>query len=313
MILGNNKNTNRDKELNGREIDIKLKLAFKNFNCWFILILFITFLLKANTGICLVSLIPETDVFFTENNLTLYVGKSDWRNVAVGPIYGNYFESDDSGASFEIVASITNPDLIYRGTNPFYDYYRLECGSNTIKLSVKQPDIQVWSETNLSKFMDLLARVYKLGEDRYGPLNLDYSGIKLKLVPLIGFLIIVFLAMLINSGLERSRRNYYVEPTIAYFAGFYYLFIFVIPQFTDIFQSFSPARIPSSTLCLILSTTSYYGLFLHTLALGFFAPCIFFQLKHVLSVNKAAFLKAAWISFFLIYLATLSMIIFMPL
>lgn len=281
-------------------------------NCRFFLILLIAFLLKANTGLCLVSLVQETEVFFTESILTLYVSKSDWKRVAVGPVYGNYFASDNSGESFKIVESIASSDFVYKGDSPFSAYYRLECSSNTIRLSVKPPEIQDWSETNLSKFIDLLARVYKLGENRYGPLNFDYSGIKLKLIPLLGFLIIVLFSVFINSKVEKSERNYYVMPTIAFFGGFYYLFIFVIPQFVEIFQSFSASSIPSSTLCLISSSTSYYGLLLHTLALGLFSPCVFFQLKHVLSANKAVFLKAAWISFFLMYMATLSIVIFMP-
>lgn len=265
----------------------------------------------SSPGYCLKYAIPDSDIFI-QDFTDLYVSKSDPKHIAIGPIYGNYIESFNSGDLFRIIATNTNPITEIQNSSLYEDYYKLEIGSGSIILSAKSKDEKDWHKTNLSEFIALLARIRELGENKYGPLNFNTGDIKLKLIPLLGFILIGFLSVVLNNKVEKTKRNYHIQSTLIFFGVFYYVFIFVLPEFCILFQTFGfkTAWIPNSTLCLLFSSTSYYGLFFHTITIGFFSPCIFFQLKHILSDSTATFLKGLWICIFLLYGSILNIIIF---
>lgn len=276
-------------------------------------ILLILFVFVTQHCFCLVRSITQEEIFLDSKNLDLFINKSQPENIVVGPIYGKYFESNDFGLSFKIVSSFTQTPFDNFMDSDFKQFYQFELATDSLVLNFKKPDETNWTPTNLSEFVGMLEWSNYLTGFRFGKVRFfENYELNSKVAALFCILLTIFASISLNKCVPKEKRNYLFWPTVLYFSFFYYFFLFVLPQFAEIFQAMSLNRLPNSTICLLTSFDSYYGMFLNSIVFTLFSPTIFFQLRHILTEQKGKFLQGAWVIFFLSYMALIVLCIFMP-
>ena len=279
----------------------------------YLMIFLILFVFVTQHCFCLVRSITQKEMFLDNEALTLFINKSQPENVVVGPIYGKYFESNDFGLSFKIVSSFTPALFDDFVDSSFKQLYQFELATDSLVLNFKKPDEVDWTPTNLSEFVGMLAWSDYLTGHRHGKVRF-FENYELNSIvsALFCILLTIFTSIFLNRCVAKDKRNYLFWPTVLYFSFFYYWFLFALPQFAEIFQGMSLNMLPNSTICLLTSFDSYYGMFLNSIVFTLFSPTIFFQLRHILTEQKAKLLRWAWVLFFLSYVALMVLCVFMP-
>ena len=272
----------------------------------------ILFVFVTQQGFCLIRCITQEEIFL-DSKLDLYINQSKPENIVVGPIYGKYFDSNDFGLSFKIVSSFTQTPFNNLSNSPYKQFYQFELGTTSLVLNFKKPDETNWTKTSISEFVDMLEWSNELTGYRFGKVRFfENYELNSKFAALFCVLLTIFISISLNRCVAREKRDYLFLPTVLYFSFFYFVFLFVLPQFAEIFQGMSLNRLPNSTICLLTSFDSYYGMFLNSIAFSLFSPTIFFQLRHLLTGKKAEFLKGTWILLFLSYMLILNLCIYLP-
>lgn len=272
----------------------------------------ILFVFVTQQGFCLIRCITQEEIFL-DSKLDLYINQSKPENIVVGPIYGKYFDSNDFGLSFKIVSSFTQTPFNNLSNSPYKQFYQFELGTTSLVLNFKKPNETNWTKTSISEFVDMLEWSNELTGYRFGKVRFfENYELNSKFAALFCVLLTIFISISLNRCVAREKRDYLFLPTVLYFSFFYFVFLFVLPQFAEIFQGMSLNRLPNSTICLLTSFDSYYGMFLNSIAFSLFSPTIFFQLRHLLTGKKAEFLKGTWILLFLSYMLILNLCIYLP-
>jgi len=279
----------------------------------YLVIFLILFVLVTQHCFCLVRCITQEEIFLDRGNLALFINKSQPENIVVGPIYGKYFESNDFGIAFKIISSFTPTLFDNFIDSSFKQLYQLEFATDSLVLNFKKTDEADWTPTSLSEFVGMLEWSNYLTGCSYGKVRFfENYELNSKVSALFCVLLTIFASISLNRCVAKEKRNYLFWPTVLYFSFFYYLFLLVLPQFCEIFQGMSLNRLPNSTICLLTSFDSYYGMFLNSIVFTLFSPTIFFQLRHILTEQKAKFLQGAWVLLFLSFMALMVFCIFMP-
>ena len=260
---------------------------------WLIAIAYIFCFMASSQA--LVRAITQEEIFLDKSDLNLHIHKESSSKIVVGPIYGKYFISNDSGEQFNLLASFSLGDYEIFERSEFKELYAFSFATDSLTLKFRKNKEEGFKNSSLSEFVTLLGWANSLGRWRFG--KIDFLKPPEVHPVLFGFIMVLlpfFASYLINKKFEEQERHYYIWQTLFYFGFIFFLTLFAIPQFREIYDSMGTYRFPASSLCFINSWGSFYGLILNSLVFGVLSPTIFFQLRHLVKKDKIQYLKVFW-------------------
>ncbi len=218
-----------------------------------------------------------------EKSSKIYVKIDNPRYIIIGPYFGCYFESEDTGKSFRVVKEKPSKEKFLNSEQEGKILYKLTEKDSQVDLYVSEDAGKNWDLTSLGELFELIDE-----ECRRGSLVLVREDNLTYILSIVFSLVIVFSFAFLLRGVLKTKITFnMILGTTIFYGIVLWMPVSIIPQFAKVFQEMKiPLPVTTQFYCII--SVSSVGILIYILAFTIFSPLVLEQISQLVEEEAMA-------------------------